>query len=367
MNDNDQDQNMPQDIEDIRPNGLEPDPKEYGQQPPNRQNRFQKADFDDTRQPDWPRANALPPLSGKGNRQDRNQGRGNWPDDAPPVDLVEPRSSKARGFVVALLILGLIGAGGWYFVSHHWSKPKRLPGMGLLAAPAGAGAKAVASAAQPQTAAPARAVQAAVASAPAPEQAPLLSQPASGPGLAAAALAASTAAPGLPGVLPAVPAAALPAALPAASNEPSAAVQELQQRVEKLEDALASVQVRLEQESAARLAASNTAPAPQAAPRREPLAHPRAHPKAALAAASAAEPAPEPPKLGAQLLGVDLLNGTPSVVVTSGLPGDTRTRTLRPGDTLNGVTLRSADPATGQATFMSGGKTFTLSIWNGGV
>jgi hypothetical protein len=59
-------------------------------------------------------------------------------------------------------------------------------------------------------------------------------------------------------------------------------------------------------------------------------------------------------------------NGTPSVVVTSGLPGDTRTRTLLPGETLNGVTLRAADPATGQATFVSHGQRFTLSLSNGG-
>jgi hypothetical protein len=83
-------------------------------------------------------------------------------------------------------------------------------------------------------------------------------------------------------------------------------------------------------------------------------------------AASVAQPVPAAPALGQQLLSIDMWGGTPSVVMTSGLPGDTRTRTLRPGDTLNGVTLRTADPATGRATFMSGGQRFTLSLGNGG-
>jgi Meckel syndrome type 1 protein len=96
---------------------------------------------------------------------------------------------------------------------------------------------------------------------------------------------------------------------------------------------------------------------------REYAAHVAA--QAAIAAASASAPAPAP-TLGAQLLSVDMWGGTPSVVVTSGLPDDKRIRTLRPGDTLNGVTLQSADPATGSATFSSDGKSFTLSTRTGG-
>jgi Meckel syndrome type 1 protein len=176
--------------------------------------------------------------------------------------------------------------------------------------------------------------------------------------VALAAPAASTAVSALPDALPA-PVAALPAASSAIAGTSSATVQALQQRMDKLEDALAIVQLaqsRLEQESDDRRAA----PAPQASPNRhEPPA--RSRPKAVLAAASAPQP-----KLGAQLLSVDMWGGSSSVVVTSGLPGDTRTRTLRPGESLNGVTLRSADPATGQATFVSDGHVFTLSLRDGG-
>jgi hypothetical protein len=82
-------------------------------------------------------------------------------------------------------------------------------------------------------------------------------------------------------------------------------------------------------------------------------------------AASEQLAAPSAPKLGHQLLSIDMWNGTPSVVMASGLPGDTRTRVLRPGDTLNGVTLRWADPSQGSATFVSNGREFTLSTREG--
>lgn len=85
------------------------------------------------------------------------------------------------------------------------------------------------------------------------------------------------------------------------------------------------------------------------------------------ARATAPEPVvvPPPPTLGGQLLSVDLWGGQVSVVVTSGLPGDTRTRTLKPGDSVNGVTLQSADPSSQTATFTAGGRSFTLSTRQG--
>jgi hypothetical protein len=70
---------------------------------------------------------------------------------------------------------------------------------------------------------------------------------------------------------------------------------------------------------------------------------------------------------GGQLLAVDLWAGQPSVVVGTGLPGDGRTRVLRPGEQFNGVALLSADPAAGTATFqVQGGRPFTLSLKAGG-
>jgi Meckel syndrome type 1 protein len=142
-------------------------------------------------------------------------------------------------------------------------------------------------------------------------------------------------------------------------------LQELQQRVQKLEDAIVTMSTRiLKAEDAQHFAAATPASA-LAAPAPAPAAAQRIR-RRPKAAARAAEPAAASPALGAQLLAVDLWGGTPSVVVTTGLPGDTRTRTLRPGDTLNGVTLQSADPATGQATFMGHGQTFTLSLGQGG-
>lgn len=85
------------------------------------------------------------------------------------------------------------------------------------------------------------------------------------------------------------------------------------------------------------------------------------------ARAAAPEPVavPPPPTLGGQLLSVDLWGGQVSVVVTTGLPGDTRTRTLKPGDSVNGVTLQSADPSAQTATFWTGGRSFTLSARQG--
>ena len=86
--------------------------------------------------------------------------------------------------------------------------------------------------------------------------------------------------------------------------------------------------------------------------------------KQAKAPAAAQAPAPA---LGGQLVSVDMWNGEASVVISSGLPGDRRVRVLRPGDVVNGLALRSADPVTRTATFAApGSQGLTLSVSQGG-
>lgn len=87
------------------------------------------------------------------------------------------------------------------------------------------------------------------------------------------------------------------------------------------------------------------------------------------AAASKAVPAEKPaaPALSGQLIAVDMWNGEPSVVVASGIPGDRRMRVLRPGDVVNGMALKSADPVSRTATFVAPGSPgLTLSVSQGG-
>lgn len=73
------------------------------------------------------------------------------------------------------------------------------------------------------------------------------------------------------------------------------------------------------------------------------------------------------PALSGQLVSVDMWNGEPSVVVASGIPGDRRVRVLRPGDVINGMALKSADPVTRTATFVAPGSPgVTLSVSQGG-
>lgn len=87
------------------------------------------------------------------------------------------------------------------------------------------------------------------------------------------------------------------------------------------------------------------------------------------AAASKALPAEKPaaPALSGQLIAVDMWNGEPSVVVASGIPGDRRMRVLRPGDVVNGMALKSADPVSRTATFVAPGSPgLTLSVSQGG-
>jgi hypothetical protein len=63
-----------------------------------------------------------------------------------------------------------------------------------------------------------------------------------------------------------------------------------------------------------------------------------------------------------QLLAVDLWDGKPSVVVGTGVVGDTRVKVLQEGESLNGVTLQQADVANRQATFKSAGHEIRLSV-----
>ncbi|MXN30193.1 hypothetical protein GRX31_16440 [Delftia sp. CH05] len=84
---------------------------------------------------------------------------------------------------------------------------------------------------------------------------------------------------------------------------------------------------------------------------------------------SKAVPADKPavPALSGQLIAVDMWNGEPSVVVASGIPGDRRMRVLRPGDVVNGMALKSADPVSRTATFVAPGSPgLTLSVSQGG-
>jgi len=76
---------------------------------------------------------------------------------------------------------------------------------------------------------------------------------------------------------------------------------------------------------------------------------------------------PTAPALSGQLIAVDMWNGEPSVVVASGIPGDRRMRVLRPGDVVNGMALKSADPVSRTATFVAPGSPgLTLSVSQGG-
>lgn len=160
----------------------------------------------------------------------------------------------------------------------------------------------------------------------------------------------------------------------AASPSP---VEPLQEQLQRIEHLVLAMRTQLAALSEAHLQAlsrpastQGTAPAAVQASVSRPAASARhattsARRSARAATAMASTPAP-PPSLGAQLLSVDLWNGEPSVIVTSGLSGDSRTRTLRPGDVINGVSLKSADPATGSATFgVNDGRSFTLSAGNG--
>ncbi|WP_231879655.1 hypothetical protein [Comamonas thiooxydans] len=115
---------------------------------------------------------------------------------------------------------------------------------------------------------------------------------------------------------------------------------------------------------AAAQAAPIEQPSPRPAPKRVMVKAKPATPRQA-AKVVAAKPAAAP--TGAQLVSVDMWNGEPSVVVASGVPGDRSVRVLRPGDVVNGLSLKSADPVSRTATFVApGSQGLTLSVSNGG-
>lgn len=148
---------------------------------------------------------------------------------------------------------------------------------------------------------------------------------------------------------------------------------------------LADLQKAQDVRAPARPAVEAAAPAPvvaTASPVRT-VAQPRpATPRAArvsaraAAARTAVAEAPQSPAtgqakpvvpLGGQLVAVDMWNGEPSVVVASGLAGDRRLRVLRPGDVVNGLALKSADPVSKSATFAAPGSAgLTLYVSQGG-
>ncbi|MFG0675416.1 hypothetical protein [Delftia sp. WSY_7] len=104
----------------------------------------------------------------------------------------------------------------------------------------------------------------------------------------------------------------------------------------------------------------------KAQPARAATSRPAVNQKAAASKAVPAEKA-SAPALSGQLIAVDMWNGEPSVVVASGIPGDRRMRVLRPGDVVNGMALKSADPVSRTATFVAPGSPgLTLSVSQGG-
>ncbi|WP_233168493.1 hypothetical protein [Xylophilus sp. ASV27] len=210
----------------------------------------------------------------------------------------------------------------------------------------------------------------------------------------AAAPAAATVPRNLPVVqaVPAVEAVQAPAA-PARSGPTNA---ELLEQLRQMQSALAALTQQLGQlqqahESFASASARRgpppapspvPSPAPASTAERKPAQH---KPAGAPAKVAAVRPATQrPPRirpqetpaavaekpaapLAGQLVAVDMWNGEPSVVVASGVPGDRRLRVLRPGDVVNGLALKSADPVARSATFAAPGSAgLTLFVNQGG-
>ncbi|WP_260443979.1 hypothetical protein [Delftia sp. HK171] len=104
----------------------------------------------------------------------------------------------------------------------------------------------------------------------------------------------------------------------------------------------------------------------KAQPARAATSRPAVQQKSTSSKAAPAEK-PAAPALSGQLIAVDMWAGEPSVVVASGIPGDRRMRVLRPGDVVNGMALKSADPVSRTATFVAPGSPgLTLSVSQGG-
>lgn len=163
---------------------------------------------------------------------------------------------------------------------------------------------------------------------------------------------------------PAEPVVAVSSIPPAPAGASGTPILEVEQRLQAIETILTGIEAQLGRAESARGAPTSVAAprSPVARSRRTPAANPTAQAKAA--------PAPTADtstnRNAGQLLAVDVWGGVPSVVVGTGDPADPRIRVLRPGDTLNGVSLLRADPATGQATFGGGPANFTMTVKEGG-
>lgn len=142
--------------------------------------------------------------------------------------------------------------------------------------------------------------------------------------------------------------------------EPAGADHALRQRLQTVETMVQELREQLARLEGRQSELAATA-AKLAAPRPAPRARPTSRP------VGSAPPAPEPaaPKLAGRLLAVDSWGGVPSVIVGTGMPGDKRTRVMRPGDAYNGISLLEASRARGEATFMADGKPFRLTLQDG--
>ncbi|MFA1602587.1 hypothetical protein ACDW82_02900 [Alcaligenes faecalis] len=97
-------------------------------------------------------------------------------------------------------------------------------------------------------------------------------------------------------------------------------------------------------------------PSPEPEPVAVPVVEPAPVKKPVARRAKAA------PKPSVRLVSVDMWDGKPSVVVASTRPGDNQTLVMRPGDTVNGVTLQSASASERSASFLVNGKTTKLTV-----
>lgn len=97
-------------------------------------------------------------------------------------------------------------------------------------------------------------------------------------------------------------------------------------------------------------------PAPEPEPEVVPVVEPAPVKKPVTRRAKAA------PKPSVRLVSVDMWDGKPSVVVASTRAGDNQTLVMRPGDTVNGVTLQSASASERSASFLVNGKTTKLTV-----
>lgn len=104
------------------------------------------------------------------------------------------------------------------------------------------------------------------------------------------------------------------------------------------------------------IALSTPAPTPEPEPEAVPVVEPAPVKKPVTRRAKAA------PKPSVRLVSVDMWDGKPSVVVASTRAGDNQTLVMRPGDTVNGVTLQSASASERSASFLVNGKTTKLTV-----